>query len=161
MTTSNTTREMNVTNNDNDANRGNRIAFLVFAVIISCAALLAMEALDAYRAAFGGSASAPPAALFERTELDLGNVTAGEVLPIVFPVHNPGAQRLVLTPAGCANCPDGADLDSVIVPAGGRAEVVVTLDTGNRAGDVQRVVRYTTSDPVRPRIELVVKATVM
>jgi hypothetical protein len=138
-----------------------RLSRLTLVVILAGSALLALRAFASFRAAGSAVIAGGPSAVFEQSEQDLGVVPAGEILPVAFAVRNPGSRRLVLSPAGCLSCAHSRGLDPVIVPAGGSAEVIVTLDTTGLSGPVQQVDRYTTSDPQRAQVEFVVTAQVV
>jgi len=123
--------------------------------LLVCIALLAMNAIEPQ----GADRSRAPVAAIDHTEFDFGEVAAGESHEHAFAVQNPGTQRLVLTPAGC-NCRESSNRDAIVVAPGASAEVIVELDTTGASGPLRQIEHFTTSDPSRPHIDLVVTAQV-
>jgi len=103
-----------------------------------------------------------PAAEFETLSVDLGTIRGGETVRGVFPVHNNGARRLVLTPVICSSCGQpGATEQAVVVPPGATEAIVVPLDTTGLHGPVRHTVRYTSSDSQNPVVNLTIRADVL
>ncbi|MCC6168777.1 MAG: DUF1573 domain-containing protein [Caldilineaceae bacterium] len=94
---------------------------------------------------------------------DWGTIPARPAVMQTFPIQNTGDQPLlitnVVTSCGCTT----AQLSSSVVPAGQRADLVVTFDPDFHAtsGPVTRLVWLETNDPDQPVVELRMDANVI
>lgn len=93
---------------------------------------------------------------------DWGVIPAMPPVAQTFPIQNTGDQPLlitnVVTSCGCTT----AQLSSSVIPAGQRADLVVTFDPNFHAtsGPVTRLVWLETNDPDQPVVELRMDANV-
>jgi hypothetical protein len=94
---------------------------------------------------------------------DWGDIPRMPKVQQTFPIQNTGDQPLliasVVTSCGCTT----ADLSSSVIPAGQRADLVVTFDPNfhETAGPVTRLVWLETNDPDMPVVELRMDANVL
>lgn len=94
---------------------------------------------------------------------DWGDIPRIPKVQQTFPIQNTGDQPLlissVVTSCGCTT----ADLSSSVIPAGQRADLVVTFDPNfhETSGPVTRLVWLETNDPDTPVVELRTDANVL
>jgi hypothetical protein len=94
---------------------------------------------------------------------DWGAIPRMPHVQYTFPIQNTGNQPLlitsVVTSCGCTT----ADLSSSVIPAGQRADLVVTFDPNfhETSGPVTRLVWLETNDPDLPVVELRLDANVL
>lgn len=94
---------------------------------------------------------------------DWGTIPARPPVVQTFPIQNKGDKPLlitnVVTSCGCTT----ANLSSSVIPAGQRADLVVTFDPNFHAtsGPVTRLVWLETNDPDQPVVELRMDANVV
>lgn len=94
---------------------------------------------------------------------DWGTIPATPPVVQTFPIQNTGDKPLlitnVVTSCGCTT----AHLSSSVIPAGQRADLVVTFDPNFHAtsGPVTRLVWLETNDPDQPVVELRIDANVV
>jgi hypothetical protein len=103
----------------------------------------------------------PRASLSLRTDIrDLGHTSIQKEWRVSFQIRNSGTRRLIINEAsrdcGCGN----RSARTILVPPGETAELTVTLDTRFAAGPIETIAAFTTSDPARPRFNLIVRARV-
>jgi len=93
-------------------------------------------------------------------QLDLGSVTFQEERDIKFEVVNMGKRRLVINEID-SDCGCGEPVRrTVVIPSGEVGHLSVGIDTRFAIGEIRKQTSFTTNDPVQPRFELLVKASV-
>lgn len=95
-----------------------------------------------------------------RLEQNFGRVAAGTVIEARFIVGNPTAAPLGLA-LGAASCACEVEIGETAVVAGGHTEVRLRVETKALAGTVARVVELDTTDPMRPKLHLVLRGTIV
>ena len=96
----------------------------------------------------------PAVAWIPVTELDLGQVVAGQVVKTRFQVVNKGGRRLIIR-QHTASCPCvSARTKPVILLPGETRYIAITLDSHDLEGPFQMEMDYTTSDPELPQFTL-------
>jgi hypothetical protein len=105
------------------------------------------------------AADAKPKAVVPQPIHDGGTVPTGQKLVHDFVVQNEGGAVLEITEVRPACGCTVAQFDRTIAP-GASGKVHAVLDTSTFAGAISKGITVLTNDPVNPRIELTVKATV-
>ena len=137
-----------------------QITVVFVAAFVCCGLYLAAQAYVGDPDTTGASHFRPQL-IIGATRHDFGRVTAGTVLQHEFTVDNCGTTRIVLN-RNVGGCCGGDSLDDyTILPPGRRSAIPVTVDTSGTNGPFRRVVRFTTSDPKRPKIEFAMTARVV
>jgi len=102
-----------------------------------------------------------PRLVVEPTAFDFGRTQPRKTLQKEFRLRNLGTEDLVIegvtTTCGCTV----ADGYGKVVKPGASTGLRVSLTTGAATGRLSRSVLVRTNDPVRPRVELKVEATVV
>jgi hypothetical protein len=127
----------------------------VACVFASVVLIVRVTALRAWQC----QAQPPRASLSLRTDIrDLGRTSIQKEWRVPFQIQNSGTRRLVINEVsrdcGCGN----RSARTILVPPGEIAELTVTLDTRFAAGPIETIAAFTTSDPTRPRFNLIVRA---
>ncbi len=103
---------------------------------------------------------ATPRAEVPEAVCDFGAVVQGERISRAFAISNTGRGDLVLGNAEIS----GAGVATVRmrgrIAAGRTGDVAVTIDTKRLSGDVKAGIAFSTNDPERPRVELILKGRV-
>jgi hypothetical protein len=99
--------------------------------------------------------SAPgPQIVFEREEIDFGQVPAGQTVTCAFRFRNTGRQALqVLNVSPACGCTTAGDWDHTVAP-GAQGSLALRLDTHNMRGHIRKRVSVTTNDTARPSVQL-------
>ncbi len=124
-------------------------------VLAGCCALLCLVRSMQGRVVTQGPVDAT--VFLEKTEHDFG-VVGSTPVRASFTVRNFGSRRLVINEDACASCGLTVSALPVVIDTGGRAEIVVELQTRSIHGSVRREAAYTTNDPTMPRFSLVLHA---
>jgi hypothetical protein len=106
--------------------------------------------------------SGPPVAVLyiANPVVELGVLSPGAVREVLCPIVNKGDVRLVINEVdrGCG-CGERVRR-SILIPPGVTRELVVSIDTRLETGAIEKLTSFTTNDPVQPRFDLLVKASV-
>ncbi|MBI2842492.1 MAG: DUF1573 domain-containing protein [Armatimonadetes bacterium] len=109
---------------------------------------------------FTGSATASPSVEFQNTVLDIGKVLAGSKVNGTLSFKNAGNETLeiieISAPCDCME----AKASALKVPAGESSAIEIIFKTGSYKGQVSKTVTIISNDPIRPVVELEVKALV-
>lgn len=132
--------------------------FLVLLLAVSAAGIVPLEAQSPPPA--GESPGGGPRMRVAQPEIDFGEVVRGETVEGTFEIENIGDESLIIEKAqpGC-----GCTLASydAIIPPGATGTVRVALDTTKQRRTTGRYVTVYSNDPVDPRLQLWVRATVV
>ena len=103
-----------------------------------------------------------PRAVLGETRLDHGAIAPGDVVHGEFRIRNVGGRRLIVSEdvGYCCGAAETSGKEHLIVPPGDWRIVRIDLPTDQRGGPQSRTVRYRTNDPMLPRFELTVSATI-
>ena len=94
------------------------------------------------------------------TAYDLGHTRTAKQWQVAFPVRNLGTRRLVLNQLDQAcGCGDRV-LRTIVIAPDGTTDLSLQLDTRSGVGRMESVACYATNDPLCPRLELKVQATI-
>ena len=101
-----------------------------------------------------GCASAPPRIVIEPAQQELGEVPQ-QLIELTFTVRNTGGQPLTIQKISTSCDCTTAEISSRDIPAGGTAELKVSLDPreDNLYGSVTRVVYLRSNDPNQPEAQ--------
>jgi hypothetical protein len=100
--------------------------------------------------------SAGPRVALASAECDLGTIAEGSLPIAKFTVGNAGGRRLIVREDVCSAC--GPE-EWIIEPTKSE-NLTIGFDAAGLTGSVRQVRRYTTNDPLQPRLTLVVRANV-
>lgn len=98
-----------------------------------------------------------PEIVLERSEMDIGEVTNGELRNINIEVRNTGKRDLIIeavtTSCGCTT----AQIEPMTISPGGKGVLAITYDSGahgpDEIGPVMRQVFIASNDPSAPEVE--------
>jgi hypothetical protein len=99
-----------------------------------------------------------PILVIDQTQIDAGEVARNDVQHYVFNLKNQGVGPLELRVKTGCNC-TVAKFDKTIAP-GAEGKIEADLRLNKLKGKVQKVIEVRTNDPDRPKVELVIRATV-
>lgn len=110
-------------------------------------------------------AGGKPRLAVEVESFDFGEVVNGDVVTRDLEVRNEGTAPLVVeavtTSCGCTR----ATLDTMTIPAGGRATLHIEYDSGahgpEETGKITRQIFIATNDPQRPEVVVTFESTVL
>ena len=99
-----------------------------------------------------------PAVGIANSVVDVGQLQAGEVRRVVFPITNLGSHRLVIneidSDCRCRN----RIRRTILIPPGGSEDVMVSITSGDTVGPIEASSSFACNDPTRPRFHLTVRA---
>lgn len=123
--------------------------------------LLAVPAVAGLLLGADTSPNPAPKTRWERTTHDFGTLAADAKVDYHWPVHNDGSAPLEIVntfpSCGCtASLIEGGAIDP-----GKSGSLVVTFNAAGQQGDVRKTIAVVTTDPVKPRTILTIKAKVL
>lgn len=104
---------------------------------------------------------AAPKTRWESTTHDFGTITADAKVDYHWPIHNDGTAPLEIVntfpSCGCT----ASLIEGGAIEPGGSGSLHVTFDAAGQSGDVRKTIAVVTTDPVKPRTILTIKAKVL
>ena len=125
-------------------------------LLLACVCISSVAASSAPQAQYGTSRAS---LLVSENVRDFGRTSFRKEWAVAFQVHNAGTRRLVLNETNGA-CACRTATRTTIIPAGGSADLNITLDTRFTVGPAETVASFTTNDPDHPHLHLIVRAWV-
>ncbi|MEZ6196282.1 MAG: DUF1573 domain-containing protein [Planctomycetota bacterium] len=107
------------------------------------------------------AAQTPKIVIEGEARWDFGRLEQGEKREMTFVIRNPGDAELVIDKIGVTCGCVSVKETQARVPAGGRYEVVASLDSTRVAGVIAKEIFLTSNAPGRPRISIEVKGEIL